>query len=73
MQNLTLSSVIAGKRKCVGEALAKMELFLFLTCLLQKFTFKLPEGAPRPNMKGVLGMTLTPKPFELCAVARHPY
>ncbi|NXL96157.1 CP2K1 protein, partial [Alectura lathami] len=30
----------AGRRICAGETLAKMELFLFFTSLLQRFTFQ---------------------------------
>ncbi|KAK7079648.1 hypothetical protein SK128_006050 [Halocaridina rubra] len=32
-----------GRRQCLGESLAKMELFLFATCLFQKFFFAPPK------------------------------
>ncbi|KAI8510828.1 cytochrome P450 2 sub U member 1 [Branchiostoma belcheri] len=59
-----------GRRACLGEQLAKMELFLFFSTLLQSFTFRTPEGAPPPTTDGVFGSTLTPHPFELCAIPR---
>ncbi|XP_078618887.1 cytochrome P450 2J4-like [Branchiostoma floridae x Branchiostoma japonicum] len=60
-----------GHRICLGEQLAKMELFMLFVSLLQHFTFNLPEGAPEPSMVGKLGGLINvPLPFELCAVAR---
>ncbi|KAI8510973.1 hypothetical protein Bbelb_118890 [Branchiostoma belcheri] len=59
-----------GRRQCLGEQLAKMELFIFLTTLLQHFTFKLPEGAPAPSMEGTLGLVLAPKAYQICAIPR---
>ncbi|XP_068220852.1 cytochrome P450 2L1-like [Palaemon carinicauda] len=33
-----------GRRLCIGEALARMELFYFITALIQNFTFSPPDG-----------------------------
>ncbi|KAI4892537.1 hypothetical protein NFI96_024699 [Prochilodus magdalenae] len=59
----------AGKRVCLGEPLARMELFLFFTTLLQRFTFQLPEGV-EPSLEFILRATHSPKPYQLCAVPR---
>ncbi|XP_051510950.1 cytochrome P450 2J3-like isoform X1 [Myxocyprinus asiaticus] len=58
-----------GKRVCLGEQLARMELFLFFSCLLQRFTLSSPAGV-EPNLDFKLGATLSPQPYKLCAVPR---
>ncbi|XP_035516398.1 cytochrome P450 2U1 [Morone saxatilis] len=60
-----------GRRVCMGEQLAKMELFLTVTSLLQAFKFRLPEGAPPPPMHGRFGLTLAPCPFTVCVSPRR--
>ncbi|NXO17456.1 CP2DR protein, partial [Oriolus oriolus] len=60
----------AGRRACLGERLARMELFLFFTTLLQKFTFVLPEDQPRPRLDGHFALTNSPHPYMLRALPR---
>ncbi|CAI5692811.1 cytochrome P450 2F3 [Oreochromis niloticus] len=40
----------AGKRNCVGESLARMELFIFIVSLLQDFTFSCAGGPDSINL-----------------------
>lgn len=59
----------AGKRVCLGEHLAKMELFLFFSSLLQRFTFA-PVPGEMPNLEGVMGFTYSPEEFRFLAEPR---
>nr|XP_028569507.1 cytochrome P450 2K6-like [Podarcis muralis] len=62
----------AGRRACLGENLAKVELFLFFTSLLQRFTFQLPPGTSEDDLDltPAVGFTTPPMPHQLCALPR---
>ncbi|KAM9831688.1 cytochrome P450 2J2-like [Neosynchiropus ocellatus] len=59
----------AGKRVCIGENLARIELFIFLTSLLQRFTLA-PVPGEEPTMEGVLGFTHSPQEYRILAIPR---
>lgn len=61
----------AGKRICAGEGLARMELFLFFTSILQNFTLKpitCPKDIDLTPQYSSLGNI--PRPYKLCALPR---
>ncbi|KAG7504852.1 cytochrome P450 2K1-like [Solea senegalensis] len=62
----------AGRRVCLGESLARMELFLFFTSLLQHFRFTPPPGVTEDELSltPFVGFTLSPLPHELCAITQ---
>uniref|UniRef100_A0ACB8FBV0 Uncharacterized protein n=1 Tax=Sphaerodactylus townsendi TaxID=933632 RepID=A0ACB8FBV0_9SAUR len=61
----------AGARLCIGKDMAKMELITFFSNLLRAFTFKLPEGVKEVSTEPVLGFTMTPQHYKLCAIPRN--
>ncbi|CAN9505273.1 unnamed protein product [Ophioblennius macclurei] len=63
----------AGRRVCLGESLARMELFLMFTWLLQRFSFTPPPGVPHSDLDltAAVGLILSPTPHKLCAVIRQ--
>ncbi|XP_063022289.1 cytochrome P450 2J2-like isoform X3 [Melospiza melodia melodia] len=58
-----------GKRSCLGELLARSELFLFFTSLLQKFTFQAPPDTTL-SLQPMMGIAMAPQPYKICAVPR---
>uniref|UniRef100_A0A8C6NTD3 Cytochrome P450, family 2, subfamily Y, polypeptide 3 n=1 Tax=Nothobranchius furzeri TaxID=105023 RepID=A0A8C6NTD3_NOTFU len=61
----------AGKRACVGESLARMELFIFIVALLQDFTFSCSEGPDSINlMPEYGGFANVPRRYRIIATPR---
>nr|XP_024109735.2 cytochrome P450 2C9 isoform X2 [Pongo abelii] len=59
----------AGKRICAGEALARMELFLFLTSILQNFNLKsLVDPKNLDTTPVVNGFASVPPFYQLCFI-----
>ncbi|XP_077982847.1 steroid 17-alpha-hydroxylase/17,20 lyase-like [Glandiceps talaboti] len=58
----------AGRRVCVGEALAKNELVLIFTSLFQQYSFMPAPGNDKPNLKPEFAGFITRcRPYEVIA------
>ncbi|XP_066555875.1 cytochrome P450 2C55-like [Amia ocellicauda] len=54
-----------GPRMCLGEALARMELFLFFVTLLRRFQFHWPQDGGEPDLTPHFGIIQGPRPYRL--------
>ena len=61
-----------GKRRCLGENLAKAEYSVFGIALLRNFTFRMPDPANPPTMDGI-GLVYSPTPYEMVVESRENY
>ncbi|KAF7987189.1 hypothetical protein HCN44_010857 [Aphidius gifuensis] len=59
-----------GKHHCMGEVLAKSNIFLFTAALLQTFTFS-PVPGEEPTTKFHDGVTASPLPFRVLITKRY--
>ncbi|XP_027030911.1 cytochrome P450 1B1 [Tachysurus fulvidraco] len=56
-----------GKRRCIGEELSKIQLFLFTTLLTHQCHFTVDK---QPTMDYMYGLTLKPNPFQIAVTLR---
>ncbi|XP_069054803.1 steroid 21-hydroxylase [Lepisosteus oculatus] len=61
-----------GARLCLGEGVARTELFLFAAHLLRDFEFLPPGGEGPPDLRGAVSVVHKVKPFRVIARPRPP-
>ena len=59
----------AGRRRCIGEVLGRMQVLMLFVTILHKCTIRLPEGY-EPDLSPVFGDLLKPRPYKICIDAR---
>lgn len=73
LSKITTFDVIAGKRRCPGEALAKNFLFLAFATLFHFYKISFPEGKEPSSKRPPAGILLTPQPYTVSLKARGEY
>nr|XP_020138868.1 cytochrome P450 2A13-like [Microcebus murinus] len=60
-----------GKRSCLGEGLARMELFLFLTTIMQNFRFQSPQSPEDIDVSPMhVGLSTIPRNYTMSFLPR---
>lgn len=58
-----------GHRRCTGEVLGEIEVWLYITRLMHRLRFERPDNLPIPEDE-IHGLTILPKRYSLKAVRR---
>jgi cytochrome P450 len=59
-----------GKRVCLGETLARDEVFLFLTNLFHRYNIRMADENPNPTFDPVPGFLLNPQDYKVVMTER---
>ncbi|CAG5012496.1 unnamed protein product [Parnassius apollo] len=54
-----------GRRMCLGDVLARMEMFMFFASMMHQFDVQMEAGAEPPSLEGTVGATISPKAFRV--------
>jgi len=60
-----------GKRVCIGEQLARDQLFLFISNIFQRYTIVPDPARTPPSLEPKIGFLMAPKPFTVVATERN--
>lgn len=54
-----------GRRMCLGDVLARMEMFMFFASMMHQFDVQMEAGAAAPSLEGTVGATISPQAFRV--------
>ncbi|XP_031538544.1 steroid 17-alpha-hydroxylase/17,20 lyase isoform X2 [Vicugna pacos] len=62
-----------GPRSCIGEMLARQEIFLFMAGLLQRFDLEIPDDGQLPSLEGKPSLVFQIHPFKVKIKVRQSW
>lgn len=63
----------AGPRSCLGEMLARQEIFITMAWLLQRFDLDVPDDGKLPSLDGALKVVFLTEPFKVKVQIRQAW
>ena len=67
---MNVSDCFTGRRQCIGESLGQVAIFMFLTAIVQEFSFEIPEDSPQPSRETIRGISSSPVPYFVRVIPR---